>query len=67
VAYDSATLNAGFDANYLQNLKDEVEKEYNRIKTLLDGDLTSVRISLFLVPVECAETLAHDFENKLRR
>lgn len=67
VAYDSDTLNAGFDTRYLEKLKDEVEKEYGRLKTLLDGDLTTVQISLFLVPVECAETLAHDFENKLRR
>lgn len=67
VAYDSDTLNAGFDTRYLEKLQDEVEKEYDRIKTLLDGDLTTVQVSLFLVPVECAETLAQDFENKLRR
>lgn len=67
VAYDSATLSAGFDVSYIENLKDEVEKEYTRIKELLGGDLTSVQISLVLVPVECAKTLAQDFENKLRK
>jgi hypothetical protein len=67
VAYDSATLGAGFDAGYLEKLKAEVAKEYARIKALLGDELTSVQISLFLVPVECADTLAQDFEKKLRK
>jgi len=66
VAYDSETLGAGFDPNYLETLKDEVEKEYARIKALMSSDLDSVQISLFLVPVDCADTLAQDFEKKLR-
>lgn len=67
VAYDSATLGAGFDTDYLENLKEEVESEYARIKVLLGDELTSVQIALFLVPVECAATLAQDFEKKLRK
>lgn len=67
VAYDSATLGAGFDAAYLEKLKAEVEKEYERIKALLGEELETVQISLFLVPVECADTLAKEFEAKLRK
>lgn len=67
VAYDSATLSKGFEAAYLGKLKAEVEKEYERIKALLGEELASVQISLFLVPVECADTLAKEFETKLRK
>lgn len=67
VAYDSAILGAGFDAGYLEKIKGEVKNEYVRIKALLGGELTSVQISLFLVPVECSDTLAQDFEKKLRK
>ncbi|MBE1527910.1 hypothetical protein GGC65_002366 [Sphingopyxis sp. OAS728] len=67
VAYDSATLGSGFDAGYLDSLKEEVAMEYARIKALLGDELASVQISLFLVPVECADTLALDFEQKLRK
>lgn len=66
VAYDSETLGAGFDADYLTALKDEVEREYARIKGLMNPDLDSVQISLFLVPVDCADAIARDFEKKLR-
>ncbi|MBB4610945.1 Hachiman antiphage defense system protein HamA [Sphingomonas yabuuchiae] len=67
VAYDSATLSAGFETGYLTKLKVEVENEYGRIKALLGEELDSVRISLFLVPIECADTLADEFETKLRK
>lgn len=67
VAYDSAALGTGFDADYIEKLKEEVAKEYFRVKALLSDDLSSVQISLLLVPVECAATLAQDFEKKLRK
>ena len=66
VAYDSETLNAGFSPDYLVGLQKEVETEYQKIVQKIGEELKSVQISLFLVPVECAETLAVDFEKKLR-
>lgn len=66
VAYDSATLQAGFDAEYVGRLQQEVEDEYERIKSEIGDELKDVEVSLFLVPVECAATLAVDFERRLR-
>lgn len=67
VAYDSTILGSGFTVDYLAKLKEEVEKEYSRIKALLVDDLTTVKISIFLIPVLCADTLAKDFEKELRQ
>ncbi|KST57979.1 hypothetical protein AO398_23700 [Methylobacterium sp. GXS13] len=67
VAYDSATLGAGFNAAYLTLLKREVRDEYDQIKAGIDDELRDVEVSLFLVPVECAATLARTFEARLRR
>lgn len=67
VAYDSTILGSGFTVDYLAKLKEEVEKEYSRIKALLVDDLTTVKISIFLIPVLCADTLAKDFEKELRK
>lgn len=67
VAYDSATLGVGFDEDYVKGLKVEVQDEYERIKTRIGAELNDVEVSLFLIPVECAATLAGDFESELRR
>ncbi|MEX6508835.1 dsDNA nuclease domain-containing protein [Jiella sp. M17.18] len=67
IAYDSDTLSKGFDAAYVTHLRDEVEGEYNRIKQRIGPELGKVEIALFLVPVECASTLAKEFEKRLRR
>jgi len=67
VAYDSATLGAGFDEDYVEGLKVEVQDEYERIKARMGAELNDVEVSLFLIPVECAATLAGDFESELRR
>lgn len=67
VAYDSTTLGSGFEDAYLDKLRAEVETEYARIKEILGEELASVQISLFLVPVECADTLAQKFEETLRK
>lgn len=67
VAYDSRTLNSGFSPEYLDKLKIEVEDEYKRIKAKIGNGLKSIKISLFLVPIECASTLARDFNKELRK
>jgi hypothetical protein len=66
VAYDSVTLQIGFDANYVSLLQQEVEDEYERIKARIGDELKNVEVSLFLVPIECVATLAQDFEKRLR-
>lgn len=67
IAYDSATLSPGFDPGYVKRLRDEVDAEYARIKTQLGHELDRVEVAIFLVPVECADTLATEFEKRLRR
>lgn len=67
IAYDSATLSPGFDPEYVKQLREEVELEYERIKTRLGRELDKVEVALFLVPVECADTLATEFEKRMRR
>lgn len=66
VAYDSDTLQAGFNAAYINLLQREVEDEYDRVKRQIGDELSNVQVSLFLVPIECAATLARDFEKQLR-
>lgn len=67
IAYDSATLRLGFDPAYIAALQREVEAEYDSIKLQIGDELKDVEIALFLVPIECAATLAQDFEKQLRR
>lgn len=67
IAYDSATLSPGFDPEYVTRLREEVELEYERIKTRLGRELDKVEVAMFLVPVECTNTLATEFEKRLRR
>lgn len=67
VAYDSETLNGGFDPDYVASLQSEVQTEFGRIKTRIGRELDNVEVSLFLVPIECSTTLGQDFEKKLRR
>lgn len=67
IAYDSATLSPGFDPGYVERLREEVDVEYARIKTQLGHELDRVEVAMFLVPVECADTLAVEFEKRLRR
>lgn len=67
MAYDSATLGGGFDETYLTLLKREVRDEYDRIIARIGVELRNVEVALFLVPVECAATLARTFEMRLRR
>jgi len=67
IAYDSATLSPGFDPEYVTQLREEVEVEYERIKMRLGRELDKVEVAMFLVPIECADTLASEFEKRVRR
>lgn len=66
IAYDSATLGRGFSADYLEGLRAEAEGIYEKLKAELHVDFGDVRIHIFLIPVECAATLARAFETALR-
>jgi len=67
IAYDSATLSPGLAPDYVDHLRAEVDAEYTRIKSQLGSELERVEVAMFLVPIECADTLAVEFEKRLRR
>jgi hypothetical protein len=66
IAYDSSVLGGGFSDNYLEDLRTEAEDIYKDLKSELQTDFRDVRIHIFLIPVECAGTLARAFEAALR-
>lgn len=66
LAYDSSVLARGYKDEYVKDLIDEVKKSYDDIKAKLLGPMKSVEIVIFLIPVECASTLAKEFGKKLR-
>lgn len=65
VAYDSAILAGGFSDNYLEGLRAEAESIYADLKNGLQTDFRDIRIHIFLIPVECADTLARTFGSAL--
>lgn len=66
IAYDSSVLRGGFSDKYLEGLQIEAEGIYEALKSELETEFRNVRIHIFLIPVECAATLAHAFEAALR-
>ncbi|HEY0597286.1 HamA C-terminal domain-containing protein [Sphingopyxis sp.] len=67
VAYDSAVLGEGYSDDYVAQLQTEVAAEYARLKAELGTELDERQIAIFLVPVECAATLAGEFDRRLRQ
>jgi hypothetical protein len=66
IAYDSDVLAEGFTQDYLDGLRQETNEVSAAIQAELDTDLRDFRIHIFLIPVECAETLADLFETTLK-
>ena len=62
IAYDSAVLGAGDQPDYVAHLVTEVTASYETIKVRLPGTLRDAQIHIFLIPVECAVSLATSFE-----
>lgn len=67
IAYDSDVLSAGFADDYVGQLRDESEALYDAVKTGFASEFLDIKIHIFLVPVECAETLTRTFDTALRR
>ena len=67
IAYDSDALSSGFTDKYVENLRDEAERIYEAVKAGVSADFRDIKIHIFLVPVECADTLKQTFDAALRR
>lgn len=66
VAYDSEVIGRGFDPTYLEPLRLEVEEAYQDIKGRFSPAVETAHIHIFLIPIECAETLLSTFSRLLR-
>lgn len=67
IAYDSNVLSGGFTNEYVEHLRGEAEGMYEAVKASVSEELRNIRIHIFLVPVECADTLTRTFDAALRR
>lgn len=67
IAYDSDVLSSGFTDEYVKHLRDEAEDIYEAVKEDVALEFRDINIHIFLVPVECADTLARTFDVALRR
>lgn len=67
IAYDSEVLSVGFTDEYIDNLSNEADALYEAIKAGVSSEFRDIKIHIFLVPVECADTLTRTFDTALRR
>jgi hypothetical protein len=67
IAYDSDVLSIGFTDEYIEHLRHEADGMYEAVKAGVSSDFRDIRIHIFLVPVECADTLTRTFDAALRR
>lgn len=67
IAYDSDVLSIGFTDEYIKHLRDEADEMYEAVKAGVSSEFRDVRIHIFLVPLECADTLTQTFDAELRR
>lgn len=66
IAYESDVLSGGFSEAYVEGLREEAEGIYDSMKAGLDSEFRDIKIHIFLIPVECAETLMSTFDATLR-
>lgn len=66
IAYDSDVLSSGFTEAYIEGLRKEAVGIYDSVKAGLDSDFRDIKIHIFLIPVECADTLTRTFDAALR-
>lgn len=61
LGYDSNVLGSGYDAEYKSRLVDEVRRAYEAFKLKLPATLQTIKVHIFLIPVECVKTLTDQF------
>lgn len=66
IAYDSGVLSKGYQSDYIDKLKVEVENSYTKIRGCLSSKLDPVSITVFLIPVECAKKLVSNFVDMVK-
>lgn len=61
LTYESNTLSSGWLANYINNLKTEIETYFHAFVTRLPENIKLVKVIVFLVPMESIELLTKAF------
>ncbi|WP_166486356.1 Hachiman antiphage defense system protein HamA [Cereibacter sphaeroides] len=65
LVYESRHLTKEFYDEYLKDLIEEADSEYQSIKALLPDTLADVSVEIFLIPVPSVAELARDFKQAL--
>ncbi len=67
LAYDSAALSSGWLADYVDNLKIEIETHFNTFTSELPENIKQVKVLIFLVPMESIEHLITAFNARCEK
>ncbi|POA48423.1 hypothetical protein C1893_10585 [Pseudomonas sp. MPR-ANC1] len=67
LTYDSEALSSGWLADYVSNLKIEIESHFSAFATQLPEHIKQVKIMVFLVPMESIELLIKAFNARCEK
>ncbi|CAI1777846.1 TPA: DUF4297 domain-containing protein [Yersinia enterocolitica] len=67
LTYDSAALSSGWLADYVDNLKIEIETHFSTFTSELPENIKQVKVLIFLVPMESIEHLTKAFNARCEK
>lgn len=67
LTYDSEALSSGWLADYINNLKTEIETHFSTFTTQLPENIKQVKVMVFLVPMESIELLIKAFNARCEK
>ncbi|MCT4710744.1 dsDNA nuclease domain-containing protein [Enterobacteriaceae bacterium H11S18] len=67
LTYDSAALSSGWLADYVDNLKIEIETHFSMFTSELPENIKQVKVLIFLVPMESIEHLTKAFNARCEK
>ncbi len=67
LTYDSDALSSGWLADYINNLKAEIETHFSMFTTQLPENIKQVKVMVFLVPMESVEQLTKAFNARCEK
>ncbi|WP_171061407.1 MULTISPECIES: dsDNA nuclease domain-containing protein [unclassified Pseudomonas] len=66
LTYDSHALSSGWLADYVNNLRKEIEAHFSTFTTQLPENIKQVKVMVFLVPMESIEKLTNAFNARCK-
>lgn len=67
LTYDSEALSTGWLADYINNLKTEIETHFSTFTMQLPENIKQVKVMVFLVPMESIELLTKAFNARCEK